>query len=90
MDPPYVPISDTSNFTSYTKDDFGEKEQLRLKYIVDQLNHKKCKILISNSFCEFILDLYKEYNINTVNARRAINSVGSKRGIIQEVLITNY
>ena len=45
--------------------------------------------MLSNSYSDFILDLYKDYQINVLYAKRAINSDGSKRGEIKEVLITN-
>ncbi|MHA1146444.1 MAG: DNA adenine methylase [Candidatus Helarchaeota archaeon] len=90
IDPPYHPISKTASFTSYTSDNFGENDQKLLKKVVDELNNRGCKVLISNSFCEFITDLYEEYVVKKVNARRAINCNGSKRGEVSEVLIMNY
>ncbi|MFX0033795.1 MAG: DNA adenine methylase [Promethearchaeota archaeon] len=89
LDPPYYPISKTALFTSYTKQDFGEDSQLKLFEIFKKLDKKGCKLLLSNSYCEFILDMYKDYRIITLKAKRAINSVSSKRGLINEVLITN-
>ncbi|MHA1299765.1 MAG: DNA adenine methylase [Candidatus Helarchaeota archaeon] len=90
LDPPYFPISKTANFTNYTKEIFGENEQYRLKKVFDELDKRGCKVLLSNSYCELILDLYKDYKIEEVKAKRAINSLGSKRGKIKEVLIRNY
>ena len=90
LDPPYVPISKTANFTGYTKDSFGIKDQIKLKKIVDKLDEKECKIMLSNSYCDFILDLYKDYTVKTVQAKRAINRDASKRGKIREILILNY
>jgi len=90
LDPPYFPISKTANFTNYTKEIFGENEQYRLKKVFDELDKRGCKVLLSNSYCELILDLYKDYKIEEVRAKRAINSLGSKRGKIKEVLIRNY
>ena len=83
-------ISKTSNFTGYNENGFGENEQIRLKEVCDSLNKKGVKFLLSNSDCEFIRDLYKDYNIATIKAKRAINSNGSNRGAISEVLIRNY
>jgi len=54
------------------------------------LNERGCKVLLSNSYTNFILDLYKDYNISSVNAKRAINSDATKRGDIKELLIMNY
>lgn len=90
FDPPYAPISKTSNFTGYNESGFGENEQIRLKKLCDSLNKKDVKFLLSNSDCEFIRDLYKDYNIVTIKAKRAINSNGNNRGAVSEVLIRNY
>ncbi|NVM53049.1 MAG: DNA adenine methylase [Candidatus Helarchaeota archaeon] len=90
LDPPYYPVSKTSSFTSYTKENFNEEDQIYLKNVVDELNHRGCKILLSNSYCEFITDLYGDYKIEVVTAKRAINCNGAKRGDIKEVLVMNY
>lgn len=90
FDPPYDPVSDSSSFTGYTMDGFNANEQERLKGVCDQLHHKGCKFLLSNSATEFIKDLYQDYNIHIVQANRTINSVAAKRGKIEEVLIRNY
>lgn len=90
FDPPYHPISNSSNFTGYVQGGWGEDEQVRLKNTCDELNTKGVKFLLSNSSSKFILDLYKDFKINTVRANRAINSVGDGRGAIDEVLIRNY
>lgn len=90
LDPPYHPISYSSSFTGYTNNGFGIKEQQELKAQCDKLNSKGVKFLLSNSYCDFILDLYKDYNIKLVSAKRAINSKADKRGEVGEVLIANY
>ncbi len=90
FDPPYAPISKTSNFTGYNENGFGEAEQIRLKEVCDSLNKKGVKFLLSNSDCEFIREIYKDYIIETIKAKRAINSNGNNRGAISEVLIRNY
>lgn len=90
FDPPYAPISKTSNFTGYNESGFCENEQIRLKKLCDTLDKKGVKFLLSNSDCEFIRELYKDYNIITIKAKRAINSNGNNRGDVSEVLITNY
>ena len=90
FDPPYVPISDTANFTSYTKHNFGLDDQKELYNTFKELHEKGCYVMLSNSYCDFILDLYEEFNIHTLKAKRAINSDASKRGEIKEVLILNY
>lgn len=90
FDPPYAPISKTSNFTGYNESGFGEKEQISLKELCDTLDKEGIKFLLSNSDCEFIRELYKNYNIVTIKAKRAINSNGNNRGPVSEVLIRNY
>lgn len=90
FDPPYAPLNDTSNFTGYTLGGFDEKEQIRLKKLCDKLNDKGIKFLLSNSNVPFIRDLYKDYNINIVSAKRSVNSQADKRGLVEEVLIRNY
>ncbi|MFW9945460.1 MAG: DNA adenine methylase [Candidatus Odinarchaeota archaeon] len=89
LDPPYYPLSDTALFTSYTKQDFGQGSQIKLFKLFKELDKKGCQLLLSNSYCDFILDLYEDYRIVTLKAKRAINSISSKRGVINEVLIMN-
>ena len=97
IDPPYRPLSTSSSFTSYTENDFSDKEQIELAEYIDLLNKKGAKIVISNSDPknndiddDFFDELYKNYNINRVKATRMLNSNASLRGAINELLITNY
>ena len=90
LDPPYDPVSPSSNFTGYVQGGFGESDQERLRAICDELDQKGVKFLLSNSATNFIKDLYRDYTISSVNATRAINSNGQKRGQVEEVLIRNY
>lgn len=90
FDPPYDPISESASFTGYTQGGFNKTEQLRLKILCDTLNKKEVKFLLSNSCTDFILDLYKDYQINKIQANRSINSDAEKRGLVPEVLIRNY
>lgn len=90
FDPPYVPISETANFTSYTKEDFSLTDQEHLASVFQKLDERGCLLLLSNSYCEFVLKKYHQYEIIPVKAKRAINSDASKRGFIKEVLIRNY
>ena len=96
LDPPYRPISDTSAFTAYNSDAFDDEEQIRLSKFIDEINLSGAKIVLSNSDPKnvneddnFFDDLYKNYKINRVEATRAINSKGDKRGKINELLICN-
>lgn len=90
LDPPYMPISSSSSFTGYTADGFGEKEQIILKKQCDMLTKRGIKFLLSNSSCDFIENLYKDYIVTRVGAKRAINAKADKRGEIDEVLVRNY
>lgn len=90
LDPPYDPVSSSANFTGYDKGGFNREEQIRLKKMCDKLDKRGVKFLLSNSSTEFIKDLYKEYDIKIVKAKRAINSNGNSRGEVDEVLVRNY
>ncbi|MEN9869368.1 MAG: hypothetical protein RLZZ171_351 [Cyanobacteriota bacterium] len=91
FDPPYHPVSDTSSFTGYSMNGFGEQEQIRLKKLCDRLTDKGCQVLASNSASPLIKSLYDDprYEVIEVKATRAINAVASKRGRINELLIYN-
>ena len=90
FDPPYLPLSDTSNFTSYTQFPFGQKEHTELALYVKRLTERGVKCMVSNCDHPFIRNLYKDFNIHTVEAKRNINCVASKRKPITELIITNY
>jgi DNA adenine methylase len=89
FDPPYYPLKKGKSFTTYTKDNFLEKDQIKLAKLFSQLHNKGSRLMLSNSDTDFIKNLYKKYNIHTVNAPRMINCDATKRGIIKEVLVTN-
>lgn len=90
FDPPYHPLSKTSSFTGYTKEDFTEKDQERLAKKFRELDSKSCFVMVSNSFSRAILDLYKDFEIHTVHATRMINCKAEGRGKIKELIVTNY
>lgn len=90
LDPPYLPLNASSCFTSYTAAGFGEQQQIELKKQCDRLNKKGIRFLLSNSCCEWVEDLYKDYIIERVSAKRKINAKADKRGAIDELLIRNY
>ena len=96
FDPPYKPLSTTSSFNSYAKIEFNDDEQIRLKKFCDKLDLLKSKWMLSNSDVKaknpednLFDNLYKNYQINRVFARRNINSKASQRGQLSELLITN-
>lgn len=97
LDPPYRPISDTANFTSYTANVFNDNDQIRLAEFVEQISEKGAKMILSNSDPQntneedrFFEQLYKNYKINKVDATRMINSDSCGRGKIKELIICNY
>jgi DNA adenine methylase len=87
FDPPYVPVTVTSNFTSYTKDGFSSADHQRLADCARDLKRRGVFVVLSNSQCSAIHELYAGWEIIEVDARRAINSKGSKRGVVKEVII---
>lgn len=90
FDPPYVPLSPTSSFTSYAKDGFGLAEQEELAALYRNLDRRGCKVMLSNSDMPVVRDLYEGFEIITVRARRAINVNGDGRGPVDEVVVLNY
>lgn len=89
--PPYMPPeTGEETFTQYTVDGFDEIKQIELKDVCDILTKKNVKFMLSNSYCTFIRNLYKDYNIKKVQASRKISANAEKRGFIDEVLVTNY
>lgn len=90
LDPPYDPISSTSNFTGYAKGGFSKEDQIKLKKCCDELDKRGIQFMLSNSATEFIKDLYHDYDITIVKAKRAVNSVASSRGAVDEVIVRNY
>lgn len=88
FDPPYD--SETSTFNSYTENGFGKEEQVRLARVYKELSDKGCYVMLSNHNTTLVKDLYKDFNIHVIEAKRNINSNGKKRGKVEEVIITNY
>ena len=96
FDPPYKPLSETSSFNSYAKDEFNDNEQIRLKEFCSKLDALGHTWILSNSDVKgenendnFFDDLYSDFNIQRVDARRNINANPEKRGKLTELLITN-
>ena len=89
LDPPYHPLSDTANFTSYTRADFGAEDQRRLADLFRELDRRGCQVMLSNSYSEFIRELYAGYPQVEVQATRVINSKVGGRGTISELLVMN-
>jgi len=89
FDPPYH-SPDNTNFTGYQAGGFDEDEQIRLRDVYERLSKRGVKCLLSNSDTPFIRELYKNYEIITVEANRAINSNADRRGKVSELLIKNW
>lgn len=98
FDPPYRPLNATSSFNSYSKEDFNDEEQIRLRDFCARLSeYPNVKWMLSNADCSaknpddtFFEEIYGDFNINRVYASRAINANPSKRGKLTELLIKNY
>lgn len=97
FDPPYRPISKTANFKHYSKNDFSDSEQIRLSKLFNTLNERGVLQMLSNSDPknvdpndDFFDTIYQKFNIIRVPAKRMINSNAQKRGLINEIVVTNY
>ena len=96
FDPPYRPLSNTSNFNDYSKEAFNDNAQIRLKEFCDKIHAMGHYFMLSNSDClgkggdSFFDDLYKDYSIERVWAARMVNANAAKRGKLTEILVHNY
>ena len=97
FDPPYRPLSTTSSFTSYSKENFDDTEQTRLAHFFARLSRYGCKMMLSNSDCcaqnpndTFFENLYGNFIIDKVHASRFVNAIPSKMGKLTEILVRNY
>jgi DNA adenine methylase len=89
FDPPYVPLTATSSFTSYNKYGFSHEDQVRLAETFRRLDRRGCYVMLSNSSAPVVYNLYEGYKITKIKARRSINSKADGRGPVTELLITN-
>lgn len=92
FDPPFHPLSRTSNFTTYTSRDFGRREQVRLRHLADRLHERGANVMVSNSSHPWIRELWDSprYSVEELPARRVINSRGDRRGVVGELVIRSY
>jgi len=90
FDPPYEPVSTTASFTAYAQDGFRREDQMRLRDVFAALDKRGCKLMLSNSDVPFLRDLYRDFNLQTVLAPRAINRDATKRGMVSELVVRNY
>ena len=94
FDPPFEPLSKTSSFTGYTEGSFDRHQQVRLKWLFDELTDRGVPAMLSNSPAEWLVGVYegerRGYHLDRTPTRRAINSRGDRRGAIDELIVTNY
>lgn len=90
FDPPYVPVSATSSFTSYTKLKFDDALQIELAQTFAKLARRGCYVMLSNSDCDYVRELYAGWRIESVTAGRSINSRADRRGRVGEVVVCSW
>lgn len=90
FDPPYVPIDENSNFTRYAKDGFRRDDQARLREAFAELDRRGCLVMLSNSDTPLVHELFEDWRVDLVSARRNINRKPGKRGPIPEVVVRNF
>lgn len=90
FDPPYIPLNETSSFTSYTHEGFSFDDQVRLRETVRRLTERGVSVMVSNSSSPLAEELYQEFNIHYVEASRTNGAKSSSRGKIREIIVTNY
>lgn len=97
LDPPYRPLKGRDSFTSYTEQDFDDSCQKALAGFIEEIDARGSYIILSNSDPknvdpddDFFDDLFADYDIQRINAKRRINRNSDHRGYITELLIKNY
>lgn len=90
LDPPYVPVSEYSDFRRYSAVQFRDQHHEELALHFKELDTRGCRVMLSNSSAPRVFELYSDWNISEVSARRNINSKGSRRGAVTELVITNF
>jgi DNA adenine methylase len=90
LDPPYVPLTDTANFTSYTDKGFDSSMQLRVRELCDYIDSIGAYFIVSNSSAPLVLELYRNYEIQLVSANRSLSASTEGRAKVMEVLVKNF
>jgi len=90
FDPPYVPLTPTSSFTSYARMGFGDADQRRLGEVFATLDRRGVMVILSNSWTPRVREIYGAFNLRHVLARRAVNSRADRRGAVSEALVSNF
>lgn len=86
-DPPYVPASASSSFTGYAADGFTEHDQISLRDWATLCRERGSDIILSNSDMPVVRDLYKDFELHSIQVARPINRDGAKRGKVGELII---
>ena len=90
FDPPYIPLNETSSFTSYTHEGFSYEDQVRLRNTVKELTDRGAYVMLSNSASELTQELYSDFNVHLIDVVRTNGATQKSRGKIKEILVTNY
>lgn len=90
LDPPYIPKSKTSDFTTYSSKAWTTEDHERLALYCDVLNAKGAQFMLSQSDTPLALSLWGKWNVTKIEARRSINSCGTGRGKVGEIVVRNY
>ena len=90
FDPPYIPLNETSSFTSYTHEGFSYEEQVHLRDTFKELTDRGVYVMLSNSSSPLVEELYQDFNVHFVEAQRTNGAKSSSRGKISEIIVTNY
>ena len=90
FDPPYIPLTETSSFTSYTHEGFSYEDQVRLRDTFIDLTNRGVQVMLSNSSSDLAIELYQDFNIHYVETMRTNGATNDSRGIITEIIVTNY
>jgi len=90
LDPPYAPTSSTSSFTGYAAEGFSLDDQRRLREVVGELRQRGVSVMLTNSDVPLVRELYADFHITRIQARRAINTNGARRGAVTELVVRDY
>lgn len=90
LDPPYIPLNDTSSFVDYTQEGWSEQDNVRLKEVLAYIDNNNAKFLMTNSSSDKTYEMFKDWEVNKIDVHRFIKATQDERTKIQEVIITNY
>lgn len=90
FDPPYIPLNQTSSFTSYTHEGFSYEEQVRLRDTFQELSDRGAFVMLSNSSSPLAEELYRDFNIHYIDTHRTNGASQESRKGVKEIIVTNY